>query len=63
MSSPRNLICLKCKHFNYFGTGCKAFPEGIPDEIIIKNKHSIPLPIQTNNVIFEEQKDEENYLI
>jgi len=50
-------VCLICKHFNqddYNGLTCSAFPEGIPDEILIKdNDHSKPLPDQDNDIVFE----------
>lgn len=26
--------CLLCKHFNFAGEGCAAFPAGIPPEIL-----------------------------
>jgi hypothetical protein len=33
---------------------CAAFPNGIPDEIILNgNKHSKPLPGQGNDIVFE----------
>ena len=55
-------ICIKCKHFNYKdfnGLTCLAFPEGIPDEILLNgNNHSKPLPEQDNDIIFEEAIEE-----
>jgi hypothetical protein len=49
-----NLICFKCKHFEMFKGGCKAFPDGIPDAITSGlNKHSKPLKGQTNTIVFE----------
>jgi hypothetical protein len=58
-----DLICFKCKHFRRFEGGCDAFPDGIPDEIVIDpNNHSKPLSFQTNNIVFE-PADEENLII
>lgn len=53
MTLTIDLICLKCKHFREIEGGCDAFPEGIPDEIILNNEHSNPLPYQDNNIVFE----------
>lgn len=51
---PENLICFSCKHFDEIKGGCKAFPDGIPDEITSgDNDHSEPLPGQKNNIVFE----------
>jgi hypothetical protein len=53
-----NLICFKCKHF--FGNtdkleiGCEAFEDGIPDEVLLTNEHSKPLPDQGNTIVFEQ---------
>jgi hypothetical protein len=46
-------ICINCK--NYLkGLTCKAFPEGIPEEILNgDNNHSKPLPDQENDIVFE----------
>ena len=53
-------ICLICKHY----TGkfkCKAFPNGIPDKIMIgKSEHEKPLPEQTNDIVFEQKEPDEN---
>jgi len=27
-------LCQKCKHFNLYSPSCKAFPKGIPEEIL-----------------------------
>jgi hypothetical protein len=53
MTPDQSLICFKCKNWNQFDSGCKAFKE-IPDEILINNRHDKPLPEQKNNVVFEE---------
>ena len=53
MSEPKDFICFECKHFRQDGGGCNAFPDGIPDEIIDENEHSIPLPDQDNKIVFE----------
>jgi len=34
--------------------GCNAFPDGIPEQIIFKNKHNKPIKEQKNNIVFEE---------
>lgn len=49
-SRTPDLICYNCLHIKNFG--CKAFPEGIPDEILISNKHDKPLPNQKNDLVF-----------
>jgi hypothetical protein len=47
-----NYVCLGCKHF--WGEGCDAFPDGIPDEIMHGlNSHDEPLPNQGNSIVFE----------
>lgn len=53
MTSTRNLICFKCKHWKRHEMGCLAFDE-IPDEILLSNSHSKPLKGQQNDLIFEE---------
>lgn len=47
-----DFICFKCKHWSDFSLGCKAFPEGIPDEITLTNKHDEPLEGQKNDLVF-----------
>ena len=51
--TPDDLICFKCKNWNQFDSGCKAFKE-IPYEIIDSNKHDKPLSNQKNDIVFEE---------
>jgi hypothetical protein len=54
-----DLICLYCKHFDINGFKCKAFPKGLPPEIISgENNHSKPLPKQGNEIVFEPIKVE-----
>ena len=49
-----DLVCFYCKHCNKFKGGCKAFPNGIPDEITSgENKHKKPLLDQDNDIVFE----------
>jgi hypothetical protein len=50
---PLNDICMQCIH--YWGdNSCNAFPDRIPDEIMIgDNLHSEKLPNQQNNIVFE----------
>lgn len=50
----RDLICLRCKHFDDFKPGCEAFPEDIPEEITSgENDHAKPLEGQENDIVFE----------
>lgn len=54
------LICSDCIHFRRFDGGCDAFPDGIPDEIVLGlNDHSKPLEFQTNNIVFEQGSRDE----
>jgi len=50
--------CLVCKHFNEleYGLTCNAFPDGIPENIIMGEPHTKPLPSQGNDIVFEEDK-------
>ena len=57
--TPKDLICVKCKHFRPISGGCNAFKDDIPNEIIEKNKHDEPLQDQKNNIVFEEGQSEE----
>lgn len=50
--NPRDLICFRCKHWEDFSLGCKAFPEGIPEEVIETNEHNKPLKGQNNSLVF-----------
>lgn len=52
MTTTRNLICFKCKHYTPLEGGCKAFDD-IPNEILLENDHSKPLPDQKNDIVFE----------
>jgi len=47
--------CSKCDNgFNFALGSCKAFPEGIPIEILKgENKHSVPLDEQENDIVFK----------
>lgn len=56
---PVDPICLKCKHFNEFGIGCRAFPDGIPQQILDSNQHDKPLPNQGNNIVYEKKQSNE----
>ena len=53
-------ICMECKHFDYKnleGLTCKAFPNGIPDDILMgENDHKKPLKKQDNDIVYEEKK-------
>lgn len=59
MTSIReNHICMRCAHSDPIQFGCKAFPDGIPDKILISGKHFKSVPGQINNLVFQERKDE-----
>ena len=59
MTSIReNHICMRCAHNDPIEFGCKAFPDGIPDEILISGKHFKPVLGQINNLVFQEEKDD-----
>lgn len=49
--------CMDCTHRdenNFDGITCKAFPEGIPDDILVKGKkHTAKRPDQTGDFIFK----------
>lgn len=45
-------ICFKCAHHVDGEPGCKAFPSGIPNEILTSNKHDKPLVNQGNDLVF-----------
>jgi hypothetical protein len=49
--------CMTCKYFNYIalnGFTCKAFPNGIPDDIIFTEiKHDKVLKNQVGEFIYE----------
>ena len=48
------IICDLCRHSLIRHYTCLAFPDGIPEEILKgKNRHSIPLAEQKNDLIFE----------
>tara|TARA_R110000868_G_C10656262_1_gene745408 strand:+ start:591 stop:767 length:177 start_codon:yes stop_codon:yes gene_type:complete len=53
------IVCFNCK--NYIKDfKCMAFPNGIPEEILVgENDHSEPLPNQENNIIFEPINEQE----
>jgi hypothetical protein len=48
------IICDLCRHSLIRHYTCRAFPDGIPEEILKgENRHSKPLPVQENDIIFE----------
>lgn len=52
--NTETFLCFKCKHLLPYEGGCKAFPDGIPDEIVSGEvEHTQPLPYQTNQIVFE----------
>jgi len=59
MSEPKKVNCLKCKHFNQFGIGCKAFDD-IPENVVNgMNKHTKPIKGQRGKYVFEPIDDDE----
>lgn len=55
----REFSCATCKHINEWNGEytCKAFPNGIPDQILNgENKHTKPTKSQENKIVFEEIK-------
>ena len=55
MTETIDLICFKCKHWSLIG--CAAFPEGVPDEILLTNVHDKPLPEQDNDLVFQKKQN------
>jgi hypothetical protein len=58
MTIAKTPICYNCKHYdlmNAAGMSCKAFPEEIPDDIVLgDNDHSKPHMDQVGSYVFEE---------
>lgn len=54
MTETINPICCHCIHLRTIRGGCDAFPGDIPDQVLIRNKHSKPIPGQGNNIVYEE---------
>lgn len=52
MEATKDFICFTCKHNVEGENGCKAFPDGIPDEITLTNKHNKPLKNQKNDLVY-----------
>ena len=53
-------VCMICRHYYNWevgGMNCKAFPDGIPDEILEGgDPHSKPLKDQDNDIVFDNGK-------
>lgn len=47
----RVIVCSYCKN-RYPDKGCKAFPDGIPNELMDRNEHETPFP-GDNGIRFE----------
>jgi hypothetical protein len=59
MTDTIQLICRDCVHFRPFSGGCDAFPDEIPDQILLSNKHDKPIKDQGNKIVFEYGQPEE----
>jgi hypothetical protein len=58
MTQNLDLICVKCKNFTIIG--CPAFPESIPDEILLgENDHSKIIEGQIGKFIFDPIDEDE----
>jgi len=61
MSIGKPAICKKCKHLdleNVAGFTCKAFPEEIPDEILLgEDDHSQIFDGQEGSFVFEKREE------
>lgn len=58
MILPEECICIECKHLDTDGTEvfCKAFPDGIPDDILDgNNDHKKIHKDQDNKILFTER--------
>lgn len=54
-------ICTKCEHasgnnLDFKDFGCRAFPGGIPREMLLKNKHDTPVAGQKGDFVFKKAK-------
>ena len=59
MTIGARIKCMDCKHYDPTAMefSCKAFPNGIPESILMgKVGHTKPLPGQTNTMVFEHYK-------
>ena len=59
-----NPLCFKCKHYcinhgDGTGSGCRAFPNEIPEEVRYGYNHHSVFPGQVGNYVYEEAKYEE----
>lgn len=48
-----DFICVRCKQNFLLDMGCRAFTDGIPDEILGTNKHDKSIKYQDNDLVFE----------
>ncbi len=52
--NPYKSVCSNCKWFKVIEFSCKAFPDGIPLQVLSGEKdHNQPLPDQGNTIIFK----------
>lgn len=53
MTTPKKYICQTCRHKYPFDIGCPAFPDGIPNDILINAKHRRIHPKQKGKWTYE----------
>jgi hypothetical protein len=58
-----NFICFECEHWNSnnpdgLDTGCRAFPNGIPQKYPQENEHKQPFEEQKGDYVFKKVKPE-----
>ena len=47
-------LCFDCRWFNQKDYSCKAFPGGIPNDVLVMEfYHTTKHPDQKNNIVFE----------
>lgn len=54
-------ICVKCEHWvennlDLKNFGCRAFPGGVPREMLLKKKHDMPVAGQVGDFVFKKAK-------
>ena len=55
-----NSICLRCEHMvmnnldKEIYSGCRAFPKGIPNKMLLAKEHSAPVEGQVGDYVFKQ---------